>query len=314
LEASINVSNETARSTHLAGLARTIAENATLALFMMDARQHCTYMNAAAEQLTGFTLAEVLERDQPLHDIIHHKRPDGSPYPLAECPIDRALPQRAREYGEDVFVHKKGHFYPVSFTASPIIEHGIPVGTVIEVRDITAERRVADALRESEARYRFLAETLPVQVWTATPDGMLDYVSARALEDFGVPMHVLLREGWQRVVHPDDLPAAVERWTAALTNGSVYEVEFRLKLAGGAYAWFLSRAVAQRDATGKIVRWLGTNTNVDEQREAQRKTLALLEEVGRQLAESEAALVALRSAKSTAERRVAELEAERQTP
>lgn len=128
-------------------------------------------MNAAAERLTGFSLEEILARDQPLHDIIHHRRPDGRPFPIDECPIDRALPQRAREQGEDVFVHKGGHFYAVAFTASPILEGGVPVGTVIEVRDLGAERHQADALRESEARYRFLAETIPVQIWTALPDG-----------------------------------------------------------------------------------------------------------------------------------------------
>ncbi|HEX8118629.1 MAG TPA: PAS domain S-box protein, partial [Pyrinomonadaceae bacterium] len=69
----------------------TVFENATVGLLVMDARQHCTYMNPAAEKLTGYTLEEVQGR--PLHYFIHHTRPDGTPYPLEECPIDRALPQ-----------------------------------------------------------------------------------------------------------------------------------------------------------------------------------------------------------------------------
>jgi PAS domain S-box-containing protein len=117
----------------------TVAENATLALFIMDAQQHCTYMNRAAEELTGFRLDEL--RGKALHHYVHHTRPDGSPYPLEECPIDQAFPRNMREQGEEVFVHKDGHFYPVAFTASPILEHGQPVGTIIEVRDITHERR-----------------------------------------------------------------------------------------------------------------------------------------------------------------------------
>ena len=120
-------------------LLETLAENATLALFIMDEHQRCTFMNAAAERLTGFTLAEL--RGQPLHYYIHHTRPDGTPYPLEECPIDRAFPQDMREQGEEVFVHKDGHFYPVAFTASPIRHDGRTVGTIIEVRDITDERR-----------------------------------------------------------------------------------------------------------------------------------------------------------------------------
>jgi PAS domain S-box-containing protein len=129
----------------------TIAINATLALFIMDANQQCTYMNPAAEELTGYSLAEVQGR--PLHDVVHHTRPDGTPYPLSECPIDQALPQRMREQGEEVFVHKDGHFYPVSFTASPLLEDGVPVGTIIEVRDITEELKQREELlrRDREA-------------------------------------------------------------------------------------------------------------------------------------------------------------------
>jgi PAS domain S-box-containing protein len=111
----------------------------------MDERQHCTFMNRAAEQLTGFRLDEV--RGKPLHDFIHHTRPDGSPYPLSECPIDSALPRNLREQGEEVFVHRNGQFYPVAFTASPILDGGRPLGTIIEVRDITEEKR-AEAERE----------------------------------------------------------------------------------------------------------------------------------------------------------------------
>ncbi|WP_438016326.1 PAS domain S-box protein [Sorangium sp. So ce315] len=128
-------------------LVRTIAENATLGLLMMDAHQRCTFMNPAAETITGFTFDEIKALDRPLHEIIHHKRPDGSDYPMMECPIDRALPRKSQEQGEDVFVHKDGSFYQVAFTASPILDGDVPVGTVIEIRDIT-ERKRAEAERE----------------------------------------------------------------------------------------------------------------------------------------------------------------------
>ncbi|HEX9959726.1 MAG TPA: ATP-binding protein, partial [Pyrinomonadaceae bacterium] len=127
---------------------KAIADNATLALFIMDERQHCVFMNPAAERLTGYSFAEL--EGHPLHNYIHHTRPDGSPYPVEECPIDRVLPQNDHEHGEEVFVHKNGSFYPVVFTASPIREGGKTVGTIIEVRDITREKE-AERERENAA-------------------------------------------------------------------------------------------------------------------------------------------------------------------
>ena len=168
---------------------------------------------------------------------------------------------------------------------------------------------LASALEKSERRYRFLAETIPVQVWTSRPDGMLDYVSSRALQEFGVSMERLLSEGWKNVVHPEDLDRAVERWVRSLGTGETYEVEFRLKMADGSYAWYLARAVAQRDDSGAIVEWLGTNTNIADQRETQRRTEALLLEVGEQARETEAALKALRAEKVAADQTIRALEA-----
>ncbi|MDB4930889.1 MAG: sensor protein [Myxococcaceae bacterium] len=175
---------------------------------------------------------------------------------------------------------------------------------------MTAPSEPADAaLRESEARYRFLTETIPVQIWTALPDGRLDYVTRQTAESFGLTPERLLADGWQNVVHPDDLPLAIARWTHALATGEAYAVEFRVRLADGSYAYHLARAVAQRDEAGAIVRWFGTNTNIDEQREAQRRLQALLDEVARQAVESAAVITALHAAKERAEARVAELEA-----
>ena len=111
-----------------------------MAVFLMDERQHCVFMNRAAEKLTGYDFHETVGR--PLHDVIHHSYPDGSPYPLSECAIDRAFPEQAGTQGEEVFVHKDGSFYPVAFTASPIHDDTATViGTVIEARDISEDKR-----------------------------------------------------------------------------------------------------------------------------------------------------------------------------
>ena len=152
-EASLQVS-PVPHSNRQFGQLAALCDNATLALFAMDERQHCVYMNRAAEELTGFRLEEVA--GAPLHEFVHHSHPDGTPFPIEECPIDRAAPARARERGQATFVHRDGQFYPVAFTASPFPFENGAVGTVIEVRSIAAER----AAEAEQQAIRELAEVL----------------------------------------------------------------------------------------------------------------------------------------------------------
>jgi PAS domain S-box-containing protein len=126
---------------------------------------------------------------------------------------------------------------------------------------------VRAAAEANEQRYRFLAEAIPVQVWTAQPDGSLDYVNRRAIEYFSRAAPEIIGDNWQQVIHPDDLDACLERWQRALSTGEIYEVEFRLRRASDeAYRWHLSRALPMRDAEGRIIRWFGTNTDIDDQK------------------------------------------------
>ena len=122
-------------------LLKTVTDTATTAIFVMDASSYLTFMNPAAEAMTGWTQEE--SRGRVLHDLIHHTRPDGSPYPMPECPIDRARPERAevRDH-EDVFVRRDGTFFPVLVSARPVFGDDPALGTVIEVRDISREKEL----------------------------------------------------------------------------------------------------------------------------------------------------------------------------
>jgi PAS domain S-box-containing protein len=167
-------------------LTQTITDNATAALFLIDARQHCTYMNPAAVAMTGFTLDEVQGR--PLHDFIHHHHPDGRPYARDDCRIDRALPERQQERGEDAFIRKDGRFFPIAFTASPILADGRPVGTVIEVDDISEQRQV-----ENELRLRaHVLESMTEGVSVADERGHILYTNAAEDTMFGYAAGELL--------------------------------------------------------------------------------------------------------------------------
>ncbi|GAB1596661.1 ATP-binding protein [Lysobacter sp. PAGU 2638] len=137
-----------------ASLVQAACDNATVALFVVDANRHCVYMNASAQALTGYTLDEM--RGRGLHDVLHHTRPDGSAYPVDDCPIDRAGPLNAQAHGEDVFIHRDGRFYPVAYTATPIRGDGGIIGTVIEVRDVARERQ----REEEHVAFRQLSERM----------------------------------------------------------------------------------------------------------------------------------------------------------
>lgn len=181
-----------------------VLDNASVGILLMDDRQQCTYMNAAAEQLTGFTLVEVLALDRPLHDIIHHTHPDGQPFPLMECAIDRAFPERNQMRGEEVFVHKDGHFYPVTYCASPIHdENSKTVGTIIEVRDIAAEKRAEEHRRVlmDELNHRVKNTLATVQSFArqsfreAEPENLASFMARlRALSQ---AHEVLTRNVWE---------------------------------------------------------------------------------------------------------------------
>ena len=114
-----------------------------------------------------------------------------------------------------------------------------------------------------------LADSVPNQVWTAAPDGKLDYVNARVLEYFGREYDDMLGQGWQNVIHPDDIPSVLETWSRSLATGEPYEVEFRLRRADGEYHWHIGRARPERDAQGRIIKWFGSNTDVQDLRAAE---------------------------------------------
>jgi PAS domain S-box-containing protein len=127
-----------------------------------------------------------------------------------------------------------------------------------------------EALRESEARYHSLIEAIPQQVWTARPDGTLDYVNRRVLDYFDCQPSDVLGWEWQSRIHPDDRPLCQANWSSALRTGEPYEIEFRLRRAcDGSYRWHLARAVPVKDASSQIVKWFGTNTDITEHKQVE---------------------------------------------
>ena len=143
------------------------------------------------------------------------------------------------------------------------------IGSVIDIED---RRRAEQALRESERQFRAVVENIPGLAWSALPDGYLDYFNRRWAEYTGRPPESMEGWGWQAVHDPAVLPRVIERWTHSLATGDAFEMEFPLRGGDGVFRWFLGRVQPLRDSEGRIIRWFGVATNVDEQ---QRQAAAL---------------------------------------
>jgi PAS domain S-box-containing protein len=164
----------------------------------------------------------------------------------------------------------------------------------VALQNALAYRRIQqaeEALRGSERRFRQLADAMPQIVWTAGPDGQIDYLNRRWTEFSGVP-DTVGNESWGPLLHPDEAPQAGERWAASVATGAPFEMELRLlDRRQQAYRWHLLRTVAVNDDAGRFARWYGTATDIHEQKRA--------EEASRFLAEASAALAAVVDHEST---------------
>jgi len=132
--------------------------------------------------------------------------------------------------------------------------------------DITIRRRAEAALRESETRFRTLANTIPQLAWIANTDGSRSWYNQRWYDYTGMTPEEVLGWGWQKLHDAEMLPKVIRKWTDAVAAGEAFDMEFPLRGADGSYRIFLTRAEPLRDTEGRIVQWFGTNTDVNEQR------------------------------------------------
>lgn len=139
-----------------------------------------------------------------------------------------------------------------------------------ELRKEIAERERADrALRQSEDRLRLVIDTIPALVWSKFPDCSADFLNQRFREYTGLSVEEGLGEGWLKAIHPEDPPRSVDEWRAAFAAGRPFEFEARLRRADGEYRWFLFRGEPLHDELGKIVKWYGTTTDIEDRKQAE---------------------------------------------
>ncbi|UOQ80197.1 PAS domain-containing protein [Hymenobacter sp. 5414T-23] len=138
--------------------------------------------------------------------------------------------------------------------------------------DIHEQRLLAEELRRSEEQFRFLAETIPAIVWTARPDGQIEYLNSRWPDFTGVPVEKTLQEGWATLIHHEEVEDSLAQYQYSMQTGENLNMESRLlDVRTGRYRWYLHRAQALRTPDNTIVRWFGTTTDIDDYKRVQQR-------------------------------------------
>jgi PAS domain S-box-containing protein len=137
----------------------------------------------------------------------------------------------------------------------------------VETHQVEAQRQIEKTRLASEEQYHALADAMPQIVWTAQPDGRLDYYNQRWFDYTGTTLDETQGRGWEMLLHPEDFPKSNAKWTEALRTEQTFETEYRFKRASdGVYRWHLARAVPVYDAEGQILKWIGTCTDIEEKK------------------------------------------------
>ena len=164
----------------------------------------------------------------------------------------------------------EGQLIWIDFSVYPLRDETGQITFLVPSANVINERKqTEEALRESQRQFRDRTESLPQLVWTCMPDGRCDYLSPQWVAYTGIPEQSQLGYGWAEQLHPDDRAHGTGAWMEAVRTGGNLDVEFRVRRADGVYRRFKTRAVPMRNSTGQIVKWFGTNTDVEELKSAQ---------------------------------------------
>ena len=219
------------------------------------------FVNQRWMDYTGLTL------EQELEDPTRVLHPEDLPRVMEKWLVDMA----AEEPSEDEMRLQRadGEYRWFLVRTAPLRDER---GNIVKWYGVSID--IEDRKR-AESQLRTLLDAIPQQIWSGPADGTLDYCNARWRSDMGLGVEELQGDGWQSVLHPDDRERVLGAWHVSVANGTPYEQEERHRGADGRYRWFLSRGVPLRDDDGRIFRWYGTNTDIEDRKQTEEDLLHL---------------------------------------
>jgi PAS domain S-box-containing protein len=235
-----------------AGILETMAD----AHFVLDADFRFVSVNASTERNLAYTRAQLLGRT--IWEVFPGMLGTVFERSYRQVATERAAVRFTGEYDE------AGLTLVAEVDAYPTSDGGVAVFW----RDIAPRRRAEAALADSERQFRTLADAIPTLAWTARADGFLDWYNARWYEYTGTTPEQMEGWGWQTVHDPASLPHIMARWQASLATGEPFDMTLPLRGADGQFRRFLTRVMPVRDESGRVLRWFGTNTDVEAERAA----------------------------------------------
>ncbi|MEO6668316.1 MAG: PAS domain-containing protein [Ferruginibacter sp.] len=239
---------------------RLAIEAAKMGTFDWNLKDQQFISSARLVEIFGFGHNPAISH-QALIDALHPEDKPTRDRAVLESYEKGSLEYEARVIWPDKSVHWINVFGKIIHN-----ENQEPVRMYGTVIDITRQKHILEELRESESRFRLLADSMPQQIWIADAEGRLNYFNKAVYQFCGLSSTELEEQGWLSIVHPEERENNIKEWLHSVNTGSEFIFEHRFRNHSGDYRWQLSRALPRKNAEGKIQMWVGTSTDIDEQK------------------------------------------------